>query len=678
MALPKLQVQVTADTKQAEDGLKKVSGDIGQVEKASTRAVSAVKAFAVGLASIATVSAVFSRAVAESQKFETTMLRIGAVIKATGGVAGRTADDLRSFARELAMNTLESTEGVLEAQQRLLTFRKVTGDVFDRTIRVAADLSAVLGQNMSSSAIQLGRALEDPVTGLSALARSGTVFTDQQKEMVKKLVESGQLLKAQSFILDELEAQYGGAAVAAAQGYAGALDTLGQRLQEFFLSIDENLGLTKALSAIYLTASEALRVLTENMGRLVTYIGTAMAASVAYAAFMAQGWVAAFVAARVATFSLAGAMAFLRTALIRTGIGALVIAIGEGVYQFTRLTKATGDWRTAFSLVWDVVKEFGQRFGVIMSSIVQIAVGVGVGIYDGIVAGIQKIKEAVNDYLVTPIMQGFNFIIDAANKLGAGLSRLTLPGEETTLLRSDTGINARQSGSQIISQAIGNIGGALSEPLAGVQKIRDTLASIKDERITLPDLLGVASDEGEGGKGKKGKSLDEKLTEQEKRIKEHFDRVKALAKGGLSDKLGAWGDYFSGLIQLTGSNNKKLLAAQKTFVAAQALIDAFGAYNKVLNDPTPQPWYVRLAAAGQVFAAAMGAVNAIRSASTSGGASSASVPSASAGASSAAPAMATQTVAINLQGDTFSRASVEGLLEQIQSQLDRGGRLVFQ
>jgi hypothetical protein len=171
---------------------------------------------------------------------------------------------LRSFAQNLALNTLESTEGILEAQQRLLTFRKVSGDVFDRTIAVAADLSAVLGQNMSGAAIQLGRALEDPVTGLSALARTGTVFTEQQKEMVKRMVASGQMLDAQKFILSELEAQYGGAAVAAAQGYAGALDTLGQRMQEFFLSVDENLGLTKALSAVYLVAADAIKFLTDN------------------------------------------------------------------------------------------------------------------------------------------------------------------------------------------------------------------------------------------------------------------------------------------------------------------------------------------------------------------------------------------------------------------------------
>ena len=673
MALPKLQVQVTADTKQAEDGLKKVSGDIGQVEKASTRAVSAVKAFAVGLASIATVSTVFSRAVAESQKFETTMLRIGAVIKATGGVAGRTAADLRSFARELAMNTLESTEGVLEAQQRLLTFRKVTGDVFDRTIRVAADLSAVLGQNMSSSAIQLGRALEDPVTGLSALARSGTVFTDQQKEMVKKLVESGQLLKAQSFILDELEAQYGGAAVAAAQGYAGALDTLGQRLQEFFLSIDENLGLTKALSAIYLTAAEALRVLTENMGRLVTYIGTAMAASVAYAAFMARGWVAAFVAARVATFSLAGAMAFLRSALIRTGIGALVVALGEGVYQFSRISKAAGGFGEAVALIgevftatWNGVLKSVPELGPAFRGVTRLVMG----LWGDMIAWMsQKIGVFLGQFgRRIANIPGLGDASSALNQMAAdfGQSQLGLSAEADAM---------RQSGQNILGGVASNVANNFKPVTESVQKIRDLLASIKDDRITLPDLLGVGADDGDGGGGKKKTPLEEQTEAQ-------IASLQALRDQGRE----TWSALGTFLQQFAGKSKAAAIAAiaiQKGLSIAQIISNTAAAQMRAIAELGPiagPPVAAKIGLYGKLQAGLVAATG-LAQAMSSGGSAGGSAPSLGGGAGTTQPAeppQPTQTVAINLQGDTFSRASVEGLLEQIQSQLDRGGRLVFQ
>ena len=78
------------------------------------------------------------------------------------------------------------------------------------------------------AALQLAKALEDPAKQVTALARSGTVFTEQQKEQIKTLQASGDLLGAQEIILKEIEAQYGGAARAAgAAGFAGALDSLG-------------------------------------------------------------------------------------------------------------------------------------------------------------------------------------------------------------------------------------------------------------------------------------------------------------------------------------------------------------------------------------------------------------------------------------------------------------------
>ncbi len=176
-------------------------------------------------------------AIREAEKFQTTMFRVEAVIKATGGAAGRSADQLREQARQIALGTLESTEGVLRAQQTLLTFRKVQGDVFDRAIVAAADMTAALGGDLNSATLQLAKALENPLEGISALSRSGTVFTAAQKDMVRAMVEAGQTAEAQAFILDELEAQYKGTAEAAAGGLAGAQDTLGQAMQELKLVI---------------------------------------------------------------------------------------------------------------------------------------------------------------------------------------------------------------------------------------------------------------------------------------------------------------------------------------------------------------------------------------------------------------------------------------------------------
>jgi len=664
MAIPKLQVQITADTKQAEDGLKKVSGEIGGVDNASRKAMSAVKAFAAGLVSISAIGAIFSKSVNEAQKFETTMFRIKAIIKSTGGTAGRTSQDLRSFAQNLALNTLESTEGILEAQQRLLTFRKVSGDVFDRTIAVAADLSAVLGQNMSGAAIQLGRALEDPVTGLSALARTGTVFTEQQKEMVKRMVASGQQLDAQKFILSELEAQYGGAAVAAAQGYAGALDTLGQRMQEFFLSVDENLGLTKALSAVYLVAADAIKFLTDNMGRLVTYIGTALASSVAYAAFMARGWVAAFIAARAATFSLAAMLGVLRAAMIRTGILALVVGAGELVYQFTRLVSAAGNFSIAMGLLkdvateaWDVIKRGASLVGEMIGGVALMVQGAFLGAFAKIISAFSSLTQSIAD--------GINALF-GTNIQGIGSSLAADLQSQSDYMTS--------GGAEIANSAGGSLSALLDEGLPSLQKIKDLLASIKDEKITLPDLLGVGTDD-DGGAGSGGK----KKTPLEEQTEAQIASLQALRDQGRE----TWSALGGFLQQFAGKSKAAAVAAiaiQKGLSIAQIIANTAAAQMRALAELGPiagPPVAAKMGLYGKLQAGLVAATG-LSQAMGGGGGSSTSIGQGTGTSSAAsAPASPTQTVSINLQGDTFSRGSVEGLLEQIQSQLDRGGRLVF-
>ena len=57
---------------------------------------------------------------------------------------------------------------------------------------------------------------------------------------------------------------------------------------------------------------------------------------------MAGRWVAGLVAAAVSVRSLATALVVLRGALIRTGIGALIVGAGELVYQFGRLVAGAG------------------------------------------------------------------------------------------------------------------------------------------------------------------------------------------------------------------------------------------------------------------------------------------------------------------------------------------------
>lgn len=222
----------------------------------------------------------------EAILLETNLLRIDAVIQATGGTAQKTTEGLLSSARDLARVTLESTEGVMQAQATLLTFRAIQGDVYDRALESAADLAAVLGGNIQSTVLQLAKALESPTEGLSALSRSGTVFTQAQKDMVRQMVETNRLAEAQSFILDELEAQYGGVATAVATGLAGSYDSLSQAWQELKLGIADNVVLLDRTGAAVDALTGFLVLLTNNVDDTVTAltglagIGVTLSASV--------------------------------------------------------------------------------------------------------------------------------------------------------------------------------------------------------------------------------------------------------------------------------------------------------------------------------------------------------------------------------------------------------------
>lgn len=121
-----------------------------------------------------------------------------------------------------------------EAQSLLLSFDKVRGQAFERTLKVATDLSARLGTDLKSSIRQVGLALQDPVAGLTLLRRSGIAFDESQKNLIKTLHESGRSLEAQNIILAELERRFSGSAEAARNTLGGALTGLKNALSELF------------------------------------------------------------------------------------------------------------------------------------------------------------------------------------------------------------------------------------------------------------------------------------------------------------------------------------------------------------------------------------------------------------------------------------------------------------
>lgn len=143
--------------------------------------------------------------------------QLDAVLASTKGIAGVTRTAALDLANSLAKVSLFTDDAILGGENLLLTFTNIGKDAFPLATQTMLDMSQALGQDLKSSATQLGKALQDPIKGVTALSKVGVNFTESQKEMIAKLVESGDLLGAQKIILAELNTEFGKSAENAAK-----------------------------------------------------------------------------------------------------------------------------------------------------------------------------------------------------------------------------------------------------------------------------------------------------------------------------------------------------------------------------------------------------------------------------------------------------------------------------
>jgi hypothetical protein len=182
------------------------------------------------VAGIVVAAAAFKDLALTAGRAESQFKQINALLNQTNFASGQTADSIERLSREIGIGTLASTQEVRTAATQLLTFTKVTGTAFDRTLRVAQDLASTGFGDLSSATKALGKALSDPERRLSELSRSGITFSQSQVDMIKAMAETGDQAGAMSEILTVIENQVGGAGAAAAEGtLLGAIDSLGEQ-----------------------------------------------------------------------------------------------------------------------------------------------------------------------------------------------------------------------------------------------------------------------------------------------------------------------------------------------------------------------------------------------------------------------------------------------------------------
>ena len=217
--MAKNKINVVVSTQGTSKAKRKLGGVEGGLQSLGKQALIAGAAFFGARAIIGGLKAA-TRAAAEQELAEK---KLEAVLKSTSHAAGMQADELKKLASSLQTSTMYGDEAIMGAESLMLTFTKIGKDVFPDAIETVLNMSTAMGTDMQSSVIQLGKALNDPIAGISALSRVGVQLTDTQKEQIKAFEAAGDTASAQKVILGELETQFGGLAKAAGDTMAGSM-----------------------------------------------------------------------------------------------------------------------------------------------------------------------------------------------------------------------------------------------------------------------------------------------------------------------------------------------------------------------------------------------------------------------------------------------------------------------
>lgn len=240
--------RLTLDTAKLHSGL----GKIGNGLKLGLVRGAILGAGAVGFLALNVKAGIDSLADLEKVQNAT-----NAAIKSTKGIAGLTADAVRDLANKYEDLTTIDDKVIQGGENVLLTFTNIRKKAFEPALAAALDLSVAMGQSLQGSIVQIGKALSDPIKGITALTRVGVTFTEQQKKKIKSLVSEGKLYAAQQIILKELNKEFGGRGKAAADTYAGAQARLKDAVEGLQQALA--LGLLPALTKISTRAANLLK-----------------------------------------------------------------------------------------------------------------------------------------------------------------------------------------------------------------------------------------------------------------------------------------------------------------------------------------------------------------------------------------------------------------------------------
>lgn len=293
----------------------------------------------------------------EFEALEKAVTKVETVIKSTKYAAGFTSEQIKNQAEELGKSITFKTPDILDAQGMLLSFPEIKGDMFKKTTQAVADFATFFKEDMTSAALQIGKAMNNPEQGMNRLQRQGVAFTNEQKQQIKNYQEQGQLAKAQAIIIGELNREFGGQAAAFALTDAGKIQMAAKEWEGFKIEIGEIISklevsliptMRKIMESVRSAfESPVVQFFIDHLGMIFQWVMKLLPIWLAYKAVMIANSLITSVFAvengvltasmgelTVMTDGTTFAFEGFSAALASTGIGAMVVGIGLLIEKF--------------------------------------------------------------------------------------------------------------------------------------------------------------------------------------------------------------------------------------------------------------------------------------------------------------------------------------------------------
>lgn len=255
-----------------------IASRIGNVSSIINTGTVGLALFTVG---ISTFVGVLTTAIAAATKFESVIANVNGLLQATGKVSTTSSKQVLEIAKRFSEITATPLQETLEGIQSALTIEGIDSSNLEDFMMIAKATSRVFGENLVSSTLSWGKAIQSPRAGLEALAERGLVsFNTEQKNMLQLMTQTGDRAKVAAIFLEQGRKKLG------ELGREGgtltkAFADLGGAWEEFKIRIIEGNSSGNKFSEVLSNLTGKLREWTQD-GGLADEIGRAFNKTIDY------------------------------------------------------------------------------------------------------------------------------------------------------------------------------------------------------------------------------------------------------------------------------------------------------------------------------------------------------------------------------------------------------------